>query len=311
MNYNWFESTSPLTKILISVFFMYIFLFVGFFIAGVIAIPFLGKSLSEIFIAASDFNNVANVNILKYFQVIQDITLFILPPFALAVMFGKRPKEYLSLVKKPGILLCLVSLLLIISSIPIINFFEDINSKMKLPDAFSAVEKWMITTEKTLSSLSEIFLNVKTFSAFAFNIFMMAVLPALSEELVFRGLFQRLFTEWFRNYHWGIIASAVLFSAFHFQFFGFIPRMFLGVMFGYLLVWSGSLWIPILAHFVNNFMGVTYYYLLNKNVINNGIEKIGKGNNEFVYLCVSAICIIILLIIFYKKSKVTLSNTNP
>jgi uncharacterized protein len=197
-----------------------------------------------------------------------------------------------------------------ISSIPLVNYFEDINSKMKLPDSFSAIEQWMIATEKSLTVLSETFLNVNTFSAFVFNVFMMAILPALGEEFVFRGLFQRLFTEWFKNYHWGILASAMLFSAFHFQFFGFIPRMFLGVMFGYLLVWSGSLWVPILAHFINNFMGVTYYYLLSKNVVDNEVEKLGKGDNEFVYILLSVILIIFLLILFYKKSKTIFSNSS-
>jgi uncharacterized protein len=308
MKYNWFESATPVSKIIISVFFMYIFLFVGFFIAGAIGVPIFNKGFSEIFIAAADFHNKTNVNILKYFQITQSITLFFLPPFALAILFGKRPYEYLSLSKRPGILLCVISILLIISSIPLVNFFEEINSKMKLPDSFSSIEQWMIATEKSLSELSETFLKVNTFSAFAFNIFMMAVLPALGEEFVFRGLFQRLFTEWFKNYHWGIIASAVLFSAFHFQFFGFIPRFFLGVMFGYLLVWSGSLWIPITAHFINNFMGVSYYYLLNKKLVNNSVENLGKGNNEFLYLSLSLIFVVLLMLIFYKKSKAVYSN---
>jgi uncharacterized protein len=310
MKYNWFESASPVSKIIISVFFMYIFLLVGFFIAGVIGVPIFNKSFSEIFVAASDFHNKSNVNILKYFQITQSITLFFLPPFVMAILFGKRPKEYLSLTKKPGILLCVIAVLLILASIPLVNYFENINSKMKLPESFNAVEQWMIATEKSLSVLSETFLNVNTFSAFAFNVFMMAVLPALGEEFVFRGLFQRLFTEWFKNHHWGIIASAMLFSAFHFQFFGFLPRMFLGVMFGYLLIWSGSLWVPILAHFINNFMGVTYYYLLNKNVVDHRVEKLGKGDSEFLYISFSVALIIILLVLFYKKSKIVYDNSN-
>ena len=88
----------------------------------------------------------------------------------------------------------------------------------------------------------------------------MAILPAIGEELLFRGVFQRLLTEWTRNIHWGIILAALLFSFFHFEFYGFLPRFLLGVFFGYLFVWTSSIWVPILAHFTNNFIIVVYSF---------------------------------------------------
>ncbi len=80
--------------------------------------------------------------------------------------------------------------------------------------------------------------------------------------MLFRGLFQRLFTEWTHRIHLSIWISAILFSAIHFQFYSFLPRLFLGLIFGYLLEYTGTIWIPIVAHFVNNFVGVAVTYFI-------------------------------------------------
>jgi membrane protease YdiL (CAAX protease family) len=91
---------------------------------------------------------------------------------------------------------------------------------------------------------------------------MLAIIPALGEELIFRACFQKVLGRWTGNYHLAIWLSAIIFSSIHFQFYGFFPRMFLGALFGYLLVWSGSIWLPILAHFLNNGMAVVGAYVL-------------------------------------------------
>ena len=127
---------------------------------------------------------------------------------------------------------------------------------------------------------------------------------------VFRGVFQRLFSELFKNIHWGIIVSAALFSAMHMQFYGFIPRMLLGVIFGYLLIWSGSLWIPIAAHFVNNAFGVIYYYLYYNGTVGNGLQTEGTGSNDQLLVIVSIVCLVILLVLFFRYQKKTVHSSD-
>jgi len=117
--------------------------------------------------------------------------------------------------------------------------------------------------EDAAEVMVEKFMKVEGVSGLMFNIFMIAVLPALGEELMFRGVIQRIFSNLTRNHHWGIWISAFLFSAMHMQFYGFLPRIVLGAMFGYLLVWTETMWVPILALFVNNDMGVVGYFLFN------------------------------------------------
>ena len=121
------------------------------------------------------------------------------------------------------------------------------------------------------------------------NLLMIAIIPAIGEEFFFRGLLQRIFSNWVRNTHWGIIISAFLFSAIHMQFYGFFPRFLLGAMFGYLFVWSGSLWLPVLAHFINNSLAVIAYYLVSIRVLDEKVVNIGSSS---YFMPITFICLL-------------------
>jgi len=138
--------------------------------------------------------------------------------------------------------------------------------------------------------------NVHSISDLLFNFLLIAVIAGLGEELFFRGILQKIFSEW-RNAVLAIWLAAFVFSAIHLQFYGFFPRMLLGAFFGYLLYWSGNLWLPILAHTINNGLAVIFYYLKFNGYQVVDIDTI--GTNETVYLGVisavlTAICIILL-----------------
>lgn len=306
MKYNWFETASPFAKIIISLAFMFCSFFIFIFLSSIIAIPFFQKNITGLFLAMSDISNPANIPLIKYFQVIQSIALFLLPPFFLAIFFGYKPVDYLKLRRPVTFNTVVIAGAIIVISIPCINYLETINAKLQLPEFLKSIENWMKNSEENANTISEKFLRVNTLYGLFFNLFMMAVLPALGEEFVFRGIFQRLFSELFKNYHWGVILSAAFFSAFHLQFYGFVPRMLLGVIFGYMLVWSGSMWIPVIAHFINNAMGVTYYYLNFKGIISDNLDKVGTNEHSIPFTILSPILIILLLYLFYticKKDK--------
>jgi membrane protease YdiL (CAAX protease family) len=131
----------------------------------------------------------------------------------------------------------------------------------------------------------------------------MAVIPALGEELLFRGVIQRLFGELTQNRHTSIILTAVLFSALHMQFFGFVPRFMLGVAFGYLLLWSGNLWLPILAHFVNNAGAVVLSWLAAKGELPFDPNQIGSGASDGVVLLISVIATSVVFYLIRSKSN--------
>ena len=111
---------------------------------------------------------------------------------------------------------------------------------------------------------------------------MIAIIPSVGEELFFRGLLQRLFSEWFRNVHIAIFVTSFLFAAIHMQFYGFLPRMMLGILLGYLFYWTGSIWIPVFAHFLNNGSAVILSFLINRGTISSGYEDFGATENLFL-----------------------------
>jgi hypothetical protein len=240
---------------------------------------------------------------LKYFQVVQSIGLFIVPPIILGWLFKGNIIKYLNLHKNVNGASILLVTLLIIFALPLINFIGEWNTQMNFPEWLSGVERWMKNAEENAAELTEVFLKVETTGGLLFNLFMIALLPAIGEELLFRGVIQRIFTKMMQNHHWGIWISAILFSALHMQFYGFVPRMLLGVLFGYLLVWSGSMWLPIIAHFINNGFAVIAIYLVDKNIVNPKVESIGSSPDEYLAIGFSLVAVVLIMWLIKKENR--------
>jgi membrane protease YdiL (CAAX protease family) len=160
----------------------------------------------------------------------------------------------------------------------------------------------MRQAEDQAARLTESFLKMDTPGQFFFNIFMIGLLPAVGEELVFRGVIQKIFTQWSRNVHVGIWTSAFIFSAMHMQFYGFLPRMVLGGMLGYMLAWSGSLWLPIAGHFVNNAGAVVFMYLFQHGVTEIDPDKVGTGS-DYAGAAFSLGLTALLLVALYRREE--------
>jgi len=220
---------------------------------------------------------LSNMDILKFFQSVYSIGLFILPPFILAYFFSGRIKEYLSLNFCSKYSLYFIVFFIVIFSLPLINVLSEINSNFSLPSFMSDIEQWMISMEENAKITTEKFLLMNNVSDLLLNIFVLALLPAVGEEFLFRGVVQNIFTKMTSNVHWGIFLAAVTFSAFHMQFFGFLPRLALGVLFGYLLLWSGSIYLAIFAHFLNNSMAVIVSYCIQNNIVTSETNTIIEG----------------------------------
>ena len=302
MAFTAFREMKPFSQLMFSIF-VVIVSFLVFLVASlVIAIPVFGLDSMLVIPTMDELNNPESIRVLKYFQVVQSIGVFIVPPFILAWLYHGKISEYLYLDKTINLASVLLVLVLSFAASPFINFIGEINANMQLPGWLSGVENWMKNAEDKAFELTEAFLKVETTGGLIFNIFMIAFLPAIGEELLFRGIIQRIFTNWTKNYHWGIWISALLFSTLHMQFYGFIPRMFLGVLFGYLLVWSGSMLLPIIAHFINNGVAVVAMYMIDKKLLSPEIEEIGS-NSESYYLAVVSIVLIAVFMFMIKRQN--------
>lgn len=297
-----FREMKPFSQLMFAIFVVVASFIVFMLISLVVAIPLFGFDSMMSMAGGVDVFSGENIALLKYFQVVQSVGVFIVPPFILAWLYHGKISEYLLLHKMVTPQSVLLVIVLGFSAMPLINLIGEMNAGMKLPEWLSGLENWIKTREDMAAELTEKFLKIDSFGGYLFNLFMIAFLPAIGEELLFRGVVQRIFTNWIRSLHWGIWISAALFSALHFQFYGFIPRMLLGVMFGYLLVWSGSMWLPIIAHFINNGVAVTGMYLIDKGTIKPEFEEIGS-TGDGIYFSVVSVAVVALLLWLIKREN--------
>ena len=190
---------------------------------------------------------------------------------------------------------------IILVSGPVIEWTSMLNQHLVLPSWMNSIETWMRSSEDQATEITKAFLSTKSIGGLLGNLVIVAVLPALGEELLFRGLLQKLIKRMTGNGHAAIWITAALFSALHLQFFGFLPRLLLGALFGYLLEWTGMLWLPILAHFINNATGVITYF-----VTGEGLEpdqtKVSLFNNpQFFWAIASGVIVWFLLRFLYLQ----------
>lgn len=272
-------------------------------LSAIIAVPFFGaKAFTELLNNGLTINE-SNLALLKYFQIAQSIGLFVFPAIIASLIFGSKPISYLYLKKRPYFFSCVISIIIILSVSPLINVLGVWNSEMQLPEFLQDIERWMKQSEESAARLTEMFVKADTIWVLLYNILLIGIIPAIGEEFLFRGVIQRIFTEWIKNHHIAIWLTAILFSALHLQFYGFIPRVLLGGMFGYMFVWSKNLWIPILAHFVNNAAAVYAYYLYGKGSINIDPDNIGVGTMYQIAAIFSLLFVIVLFWLFYRYEK--------
>ena len=263
------------------------------------------------------FEQPLSVSSLKWIQFFQSAVMFLLPPLCMAYLWSNQPLEWLKLKGEKelkGERVWAVVLMLV--ALPAINLLAHINEQMALPAFLEPLEAWMKTQEETAKNLTDQFMHITTFGGLIINILLMAVLPAISEELTFRGVLINLFKVKGERLevkgesvpHLAIWCSAILFSAIHLQFYGFVPRMLMGALFGYMLVWTGSLWTPILMHFTNNAMAVILYFVSLR--AGWDIEMMDAiGTNDTLWLGVVSMVITIVGIYAFRRST-TMSNAS-
>lgn len=200
----------------------------------------------------------------------------------------------------------LIALFATVAFILVNGYIIEWNSNIQLPEFMSGFEKWAKDIEESLAETTKMLTTFNSFSAFVLAFIVVAILPGIGEELLFRGLVQNGLHRWSKNTHVAIWLSAFLFSAIHLQFYGLFPRMALGAVFGYLYVWSGNLWYPIIAHITNNGLSLIVAYLFQL-----GIIEVNPEDTEALPIAYSVgglvLCALLLFLFrnYYLKPKST------
>ena len=291
---------SPLYQLFVSLIIVLgvgILLFTVFFVAGILIFD---ADLEFLKNYSSDFS-IKNITFLRYILISQHISLFIIP--AIIILIKLKHDHQISLfgLKMLRVKEVVLVIVLAFCIFPINSFAGELNSWLHLPYWLSGVEQWIIEKKKYATHLEDMLMTPNTFWAMIFNILIIAVIPAIGEEMIFRGVFQKILSSLFKSGHLAIWVTAFIFSALHFQFFGFIPRFILGLIFGYLFFWSGTLWLPIISHFVNNAVSIIAAYI-------QGWENLKATPDiplweQILGLPVPIIISIVILLYFRNKSK--------
>ncbi|WMN08006.1 CPBP family intramembrane glutamic endopeptidase [Marivirga arenosa] len=173
------------------------------------------------------------------------------------------------------------------------------NMNIEFPEFMKAFEEWARATEDQLMELTELLSNYDSFGEMLIALLIIGVLPAIGEELVFRGLLQNKLESATKNAHLAIWISAIIFGAFHMQFYGVVPRIMLGALFGYIYVFSRNIWYPIIAHFVNNGLAVILMYVGPRFIDDFDAQEV--DSSVPVYISLSALFACLIFFRYFKQ----------
>lgn len=244
--------------------------------------------------------NVVSAN--KILLFLQHLGLFVLPPLVFAQLVSVNWKRYLWMQKPTDNRSFGFTVLLMILAMLPINLMVHWNESIQFPEALQWLERVFQAAEAQAAELTQAILADTRWSSLFINLFLIALVPAIGEELMFRAGIQNILRRWTGNHHAAIWISAFLFSTLHFQFYGFLPRMVLGALFGYILVWSGSIWVPVLAHFINNATAVCLHFAIAVGVMSPEVEDWGTGNPGQYFAMLSG-ALMIGVIWWWRKSR--------
>lgn len=235
---------------------------------------------------------VTGVTDKKILIALSHLAIFVFPGLIFGFWhFGRDIWSKVTLMVSPEIRILLLGILLLFVGAFFTQYIYGVNKLIPLPE-------WMIEDEAAKEALILELLAMNNWVDLVISVLVMACLPAFGEELIFRGILQKYLVLWTKNAWIGIIISAAIFSAIHMQFQGFLPRMYLGILLGYAFWVSGSLWLPILLHFINNAAQVVMYYLYEHGL--SSIDIMDGVEVSWLYGMGSLLITIIIMWVMYS-----------
>lgn len=240
------------------------------FIMLLLVCTLIGSAIAAVFAVGN------NISMLKVGQGISSALMFIAPPLILYAITRTQPMLQLGFRAPAKGWMLLIGIALMFISLPLTNILGEWNEKVNFGET---LETWLKFFEDTAADLTQRMLEVDSIWGLLFNLLVIALIPAIGEELTFRGVLQQALTKGCKNVHVAVFITAFVFSFIHFQFYGFLPRMFLGLLLGYLYYYSRSIWTSILMHFINNGTAVVLGYLEYKNLTGIDWEHFGSTSS--------------------------------
>ena len=183
------------------------------------------------------------------------------------------------------------------------GWLQELNQHFVFPEALRGLEAILKSMEDKLAETTKFFTDFTSFWQFLLAFLVIAIIAGIGEELIFRGLIMRKLFLLTNNIHVAIWVAGFIFAAIHFQFYGILPRMMLGVVFGYLYYWTGNIWVPIFAHIFNNGLAITVMYLHNIKIIKADLENMDNVPISIVIFSLLATIGLMFLFKNYMQQK--------
>lgn len=263
-------------------------------LAGLVALVVVGMALSGLAFAAISFvippfrevlyhHAPQTPEFLRAMLAINLPVMFLLP--AMYIVGRYRPgrfRETTQIGRLPVPQIVALAVVAIFVSQPALNLIGEWNRHLSLPDSLGGLMEWIRRSEADAELISKQMVETHSGWALIANLVVMAILPGFCEEFLFRGVIQPVFFDWFGRKHLAVWTTAFVFSFIHFQFFGFVPRLLLGVMLGYLVMYSGSLWSGVLMHTLNNAFVVIVSWLQYNSLLSHRVDSLGTGTTAWL-----------------------------
>lgn len=261
---------SPVRRILITLGLVML----GMLLAGAVTfgvISLMGFDFQDLANNFSESSPINERNAMRLAALLSQVFNFLIPAIVASYIFYKSDWSSYQRIDAPPLAKYLgLGALMIVAAFPLAQFTYWLNSLMPLPEV-------LMDMEDSTAELIKGILVMNSPLELLFNLLVISLIPAIAEEMIFRGIIQDSFEKIISNPHIAIAVSAIVFSAIHMQFEGFLPRVILGLVLGYLFYWTRNLWVPIAAHAVNNGLQVIGAYFYPEEIASMEIEALDSS----------------------------------
>ncbi|MDB9895370.1 CPBP family intramembrane metalloprotease [Flavobacteriales bacterium] len=284
-----FLSNNILSRQIITYLFITLVSFIVCTVLSIFLLPFFfDVEYSSLSIIVDHDYNQSVINALKFIQLFSCLGLFILPPFFYGYLSAENIFSNHKISRQ--VIILVVAIMILIN--PFVSFTFFLNQSIDIP-------KWLMFYDQNIYAITKAFLVMNSSVDLIVNLLVLAILPAIGEELVFRGFLQKKIISFSKKPYLSIFFTALLFSVVHMQFEGVLPRFILGSVLGLMFYFSSNIWIPIIAHFINNALIV----ILSYPALNNKISFDLLNLEKFVRWDQAALSLIAVTVLFYLFIK--------
>ena len=256
------------------------------------------SSVLGVFVTIIDGGSITYLKNLQIAQVLSQVIGILIPAVVYVMLVQEKPFNYLGFKKLQT--WSLLGIVAMFTVIPFLSMVTEWNDGIVFPESMKALEGQLRGIQEKSEEIIKMFIGQGSLFS---SLMIIALLAAGSEELLFRSVIQKALVKLFKNAHVAIIVTAIIFSAFHGDFFGFVPRFVLGLMLGYMFWMSGSIFPSMLMHFVNNATIVMLYYMNTRGFIDIDVDKFGQTDNVLVIILSLIVTVAIFITCWRLKNK--------